>query len=111
MGRGREGGRKVNRQGDVVDENGDIIAKLTEGEVTNCAGREIDNDGDVIDGKGRAVGHDTLIENIPEPPPVEEPEPKESEEEIEARKLEQDKKLAAQMATCISQSIDKNKPS
>ena len=84
MGRGREvsknpaSGHKVNRQGEVVDENGDITAKLTEGEVTNCAGKEVDNDGDVIDGKGRAVGNVTLLEDVPEPLPVEEPEPKES---------------------------------
>jgi hypothetical protein len=65
---------------------------------------------DVVDGKGKAIGHVTLLEDIPEPEPVEE-EPKESEEEIEARKqLEQDKKLASQMAMCVQQSIDKIKP-
>ena len=66
-------GRKVNRQGDVVDENGDIIAKLTEGEVTKCAGKEIDNDGDVVDSKGKVVGHVTLLEDIPAPEEPEEP--------------------------------------
>jgi hypothetical protein len=110
-------GRKVNREGNVVDENGDVIAKLTEGEITKCTGKEIDNDGDVIDGKGKAVGHVTLLEYIPAPPepePEQEPEPeepKESEEEIEQRKqLEQDRKLAGQLAACIEQSIEKIKP-
>lgn len=106
-------GRKVNREGNVVDENGDVIAKLTEGEVTKCAGKEIDDDGDVVDGKGTSIGHVTLLEDIPAPPPEEpkEEEPKESEEEIEKRKqLEQDRKLANQMAGCIQQSIDKIKP-
>lgn len=105
-------GRKVNRQGDVVDENGDIIAKLTEGEVTKCAGKEIDNDGDVVDSKGKVVGHVTLLEDIPAPEEPEEPEePKETEEEIEQRRqLEQDKKLAGQLASCIEQTIDKIKP-
>jgi len=91
----------------VVDENGDIIAKLTEGEVTKCAGKEIDNDGDVVDGKGKSVGHVTLLENIPAPAE----EPKESEEEIaEKKQLAEDKKLAKQMAACVSQSLDKIKP-
>jgi hypothetical protein len=109
-------GRKVNRKGEVMDEAGDIIAKLTEGEITKCAGKSIDNDGDVVDSKGKAIGHVTLLEDIPEPEPEPEPEPvveepKESEEEIEARKqAAQDKKLAGQLASCIEQSIDKIKP-
>jgi hypothetical protein len=99
-------GRKANREGNVVDENGDVIAKLTEGEATKCAGKEIDNNGDVVDGKGKAVGHVTLLERIPAPE-----EPKEPEEEVEKKKqLEQDRKLVAQLATCIEQSVDKIKP-
>jgi hypothetical protein len=99
-------GLKVNREGNVVDENGDIIAKLTEGEATKCAGKEIDNDGDVIDGKGNSVGHVTLLQNIPAPE-----EPEESEEEAaKKRELEQDRKLASQLANCIEQSLDKIKP-
>jgi hypothetical protein len=100
-------GRKVNREGNVVDENGDVIAKLTEGEITKCAGNEIDNDGDVVDGKGNVLGHVNLLADIPEP----EPEPTETEDEIEKRKqLEQDRKLAGQLANCIEQSLDKIKP-
>jgi len=100
-------GRKVNKDGNVVDDSGDVIAKLTEGEIAKCTGKEIDNDGDIINEKGVQVGHVTLIEDIPE----EEAEPEETEEEKEARKqLEQDKKLAGQMATCVQQSIDKIKP-
>ena len=104
-------GRKANREGNVVDENGDVIAKLTEGEVTKCAGKEIDNDGDIINQKGHVVGHVTLLEHIPAPPEEESEEPKESEEEMEKRKqVEQDRKLAGQLATCIEQSIDKLQP-
>ena len=101
-------GRKVNREGNVVDENGDVIAKLTDGEATKCAGKEIDNDGDVVDGKGNSVGHVTLLGDIPAPPPE---EPKESEEEIAKKtQLEQDRKLASQLASCIEQSVGKIKP-
>ncbi|TAQ83845.1 hypothetical protein B7494_g7833 [Chlorociboria aeruginascens] len=110
-------GRKVNREGNVVDENGDIVGKLTEGEVSKCAGQEIDEDGDIVNSKGQTLGHVTLIDDIPpeveaEPEPEPKPEePEETEEEAEKRKqLEQDKKLAAQMATCITNSLDKIKP-
>jgi len=101
-------GRKVNKDGNVVDDAGNVIAKLTEGEVAKCAGKEIDNDGDIINEKGITLGHVTLIEDIPEPEPE---EPEETEEEAEKRKqLEQDKKLAGQMATVVQQSLDKIKP-
>lgn len=100
-------GRKVNKEGNVVDENGDVIAKLTDGDISKCSGKEIDNDGDVVDGKGKSVGHVTLLEDIP--PPQE--EPKESEEETAKKaQLEQDRKLAGQLANCIEGSIDKIKP-
>jgi len=105
-------GRKVNREGLVVDENGDTIAKLTDGDITKCSGKEIDEDGDVYNQKGQVIGHVTLLDDIPPEPEVEaEPEPEETPEEIEARKqLETDKKLAGQMAMCIQQSLDKINP-
>jgi len=106
-------GRKVNREGNVVDENGDVIGKLTDGDVLKCAGKSIDDDGDVVDQKNKVLGHVTLLENIP-PEPEPEPEPEvaaEDPEEVEKkRKLEEDRKLAGQMATCIEGSIDKIRP-
>jgi hypothetical protein len=130
-------GRKVNREGNVVDEDGkhwrlilqnlpnytvltlgtgDVIAKLTDGDITKCAGKEIDEDGDVYNLKNQVIGHVTLLEDIPpepeaEPEPEPEPEPTESPEEIAERKqLEMDKKLAGQLAMCIQQSLDKINP-
>jgi hypothetical protein len=108
-------GRKVNREGNVVDENGDVIAKLTDGDIKKCAGKEIDEDGDVYNQKNQVIGHVTLLEDIPEPEPEPEPEvepePTESPEEIKEREqLEQDKKLAGQLAMCIQQSLDKIQP-
>jgi len=106
-------GRKVNREGNVVDENGDLIAKLTEGEITKCSGKEIDADGDVYNSKNQVIGHVTLLDDIPaEPEPEPEPEePKESQEEIDAKKqIEQDRKLASRMAFTIQESIDKITP-
>ncbi|OTB09372.1 hypothetical protein M426DRAFT_6646 [Hypoxylon sp. CI-4A] len=99
-------GRRVNREGNVVDENGDIIGKLTSGLLSECAGKKIDDDGDVVDGKDKVLGHCSLLSEIPEP--VEE---EESEEEKQARlQIEQDRKIAGQIAFCIEQSLDKIKP-
>jgi hypothetical protein len=99
-------GCKVSKEGTVVDENGNTIAKLTDGDVSRCAGKEVDDEGDIITGKGDRIGSVTLLADIPAPE-----EPKESPEEAEKRKeLEQDKKLAKQMASCVQQSIDKIQP-
>jgi hypothetical protein len=107
-------GRKVNREGNVVDEDGDVIAKLTDGDIQKCAGKEIDEDGDVYNQKNQVIGHVTLLEDIPPEPEAEpepEPEPTETAEEIEERKqLETDKKLAGQLAMCVQQSLDKINP-
>ena len=91
---------------------GDVIAKLTDGDIQKCAGKEIDEDGDVYNQKNQVIGHVTLLEDIPPEPEAEpEPEPTESPEEIEERKqLETDKKLAGQLAMCIQQSLDKINP-
>ncbi|KAI2629971.1 hypothetical protein GGR54DRAFT_587159 [Hypoxylon sp. NC1633] len=98
-------GRRVNREGNVVDENGDLTGKLTSGLLSECAGKKIDDDGDVVDGKGKVLGHCSLLSEIPEPTD------EETEEEKEERlKLEQDRKIAGQIASCIEQSLDKIKP-
>lgn len=103
-------GRRVNKQGDIVDENGDVMGKLTTGDLGQCIGKKIDEDGDVVDGKGNKLGHCSLLAEIPEPEPEPEPET-ESEEERQARlQLEQDRKIAGQIASCIEQSLDKIKP-
>lgn len=104
-------GRRVNKQGDIVDENGDVMGKLTTGDLGQCIGKKIDEDGDVVDGKGNKLGHCSLLAEIPEPEPEPEPEPTETEEERAARlQLEQDRKIAGQIGSCIEQSLDKIKP-
>ncbi|KAI1112276.1 hypothetical protein F5Y14DRAFT_277994 [Nemania sp. NC0429] len=104
-------GRRVNREGNVVDENGDVIGKLTSGELSQCIGKQIDDDGDVVDQKGTALGHCSLLAEIPEEEPEPEPEPEETEEEREKRlRTEQDRKIAAQICFCLTQSLDKIKP-
>ncbi|PKS12455.1 hypothetical protein jhhlp_000661 [Lomentospora prolificans] len=96
-------GRKVNREGNVVDAEGNIIGKLTSGELTICSGKEIDSDGDVVDSKGNTVGHVSLLADIP-------PETETPEEKAKREQEENDKKLAKQMAACITQCLDRIKP-
>lgn len=38
-------GLKVNKEGNVINNDGDIIAKLTNGDIAQCRGKEIDDDG------------------------------------------------------------------
>ncbi|CRK41203.1 hypothetical protein BN1708_008470 [Verticillium longisporum] len=100
-------GLKVNKQGDVY-RDGELVARLTSGELSVCSGAEIDDDNDVINHKGTPVGHVTAIADIPEPEPE---EPKESEEEKKAREeAEQDEKIAKNLASQVEQSLDKIRP-
>jgi hypothetical protein len=104
--KGALAGLHVNQEGNVVDSNGNVVAKLTSGDPLVCSGLEIDDDGDVINSKGQAVGHVNLLSEIPQ-----EEEVGETAEEKEAREqMEQDKKLAKQMAMCLEQCLDKVKP-
>ncbi|RFU27349.1 hypothetical protein B7463_g9009, partial [Scytalidium lignicola] len=105
-------GYKVNKEGKVIDDNGDIIAKLTDGDISKCAGCKIDNDGDVINSKGTNVGHVTLLKDIPPEEPKETPEQiKEREkQEEEEKERAQDRKLAAQLANIVENGVDKIKP-
>ncbi|KAH8800505.1 hypothetical protein F5884DRAFT_825110 [Xylogone sp. PMI_703] len=105
-------GYKVNKEGNVIDDSGDILAKLTEGDISRCAGCEIDNDGDVINSKGITIGHVTLLKDITPEKPKETPEQLEErkKEEEEEKQKAQDRKLAAQLANIIENSVDKIKP-
>ena len=49
-------GYKVNKSGNVVNEDGDILARLVEGELEACAGKKINENGEVIDAEGNVLG-------------------------------------------------------
>ena len=66
-------GRRVNREVNVVDEDGNLIVSI---------GTELDDDGDVVDGKGTIIGRLSLLGEIPEPEPTESPEEKEKREQL-----------------------------
>lgn len=49
-------GLKVNKKGQVLDEDGEPIGELAEGEVSECAGKKINEKGEVLDKDGNVIG-------------------------------------------------------
>ena len=70
-------GLKVNKKGEVLNEDGEPIARVSEGEITELAGKKINDKGEVLDKDGNVIGK---VELIPEAFP-------EVEAEAEAPKL------------------------
>ena len=100
-------GHHVNREGEVRDDNGELIGRLTEGNLGSCIGKEIDDNGYVVDNDGNRIGECTLIENIEEPEEEEGP----TEEELEAlRKKEEDAAIAKKMTYILKETLDKMEP-
>ncbi|KAL9045138.1 MAG: hypothetical protein Q9214_001779 [Letrouitia sp. 1 TL-2023] len=58
-------GLKVNKKGEVVNEDGDPIARLVEGELADVTGKKINEKGEVLDADGNVIGK---VELIPEEP-------------------------------------------
>jgi hypothetical protein len=50
-------GLVVNKEGFVVEENGNVVGKVGEGDAKKLVGRAVDEDGDILDKKGSVVGH------------------------------------------------------
>ena len=49
-------GFKVDKRGHVLDEEGEIIGELFEGDLIDCVRQKVDNNGDVLDDSGVPVG-------------------------------------------------------
>ncbi|GAB7341509.1 hypothetical protein MBLNU457_7729t2 [Dothideomycetes sp. NU457] len=49
-------GLKVNKKGKVLDEDGEEIGELVQGEVADCAGKKINEKGEVLDADGNVIG-------------------------------------------------------
>ena len=54
-------GRKVNKKGKVLDEDGEEIGELRDGELSECAGKKINDKGEVLDKNGNLVGHVNVV--------------------------------------------------
>ena len=98
-------GLRVNKQGEVRDRNGDLIGRLTSGDLGHCVGLEIDDNGYVVDNDGNKVGEVTLLENIAE-------EDEEEEEELSEEELQrkQDAEIADKMANICQQTLERIQP-
>ncbi|KPI41174.1 uncharacterized protein AB675_7866 [Cyphellophora attinorum] len=70
-------GLKVNKKGFVLDEEGEQIAKLVEGELEDCAGKKLNDKGEVLDKEGNVIGKVELIPQEGE----EEGEPEEEDDD------------------------------
>ena len=54
-------GLKVNKKGQVLDEDGEPIAQVSEGEIADLAGKKINDKGEVLDKDGNVIGKVELI--------------------------------------------------
>ena len=98
-------GFRVNKEGEVRDENGDLIGRLTQGDLGHCVGQEIDDGGNVVDVDGNKIGECTLLENIAD----DYEGPTEAELE-EARKRDEERQIAEKMAGICSQTLERVQP-
>ena len=99
-------GMRVNKEGEVRDENGDLVGRLTDGALGHCVGQEIDDNGNVVDQDGNKIGECTLLENIDE----EEYEGPSEEELAEAAKREEEREIAQKMNTICQQTLERVQP-
>ena len=70
-------GLKVNKKGEVVNEEGDPIARVSEGELSDLVGKKINENGEVLDSEGKVIGK---VELIPQEPEEDQPEDAAGEE-------------------------------
>ncbi|KAI9877581.1 MAG: hypothetical protein M1830_003510 [Pleopsidium flavum] len=61
-------GLKVNKKGEVLNEDGEPVAKLSEGELADVAGKKINDKGEIIDKEGNVIGKVEMIPQEPEEP-------------------------------------------
>ena len=54
-------GRKVNKKGVILDEDGEIIGELRDGELSDCAGKKVNDKGEVLDKEGNIIGHANIV--------------------------------------------------
>jgi len=71
-------GLKVNKKGKVLDEEGEEVGELVEGEIQDCAGKKINEKGEVVDKDGNVLGKVKALPKMVE----QEPEPETEEVEV-----------------------------
>lgn len=56
-------GLKVNKKGKIINEDGEEIGELTQGELSECAGKKVNAKGEVLDKDGNIIGR---VKTIPQ---------------------------------------------
>ncbi|KAI9811341.1 MAG: hypothetical protein M1827_005501 [Pycnora praestabilis] len=74
-------GMKVNKKGEVLNEDGEPIARLSEGELSDVAGKKLNDKGEILDKDGKVIGKVELLEAAKEEVEGEEGEEGEGAEE------------------------------
>jgi Protein of unknown function (DUF3659) len=59
-------GLKVNKKGEVLDEEGEAVGRLIEGEIADVAGKKINDKGEILDKDGNVVGKVEVLEKAEE---------------------------------------------
>lgn len=99
-------GCKVNKEGEIRDSAGDLLGRLTSGDLGQCVGCEVSDSNNVVDSDGNNIGVATLLENIAEEEEEEIPED-ETEEEKQAR---EQRELAKKMTSITKNTIEQMNP-
>jgi hypothetical protein len=55
-------GRKLNKKGNIIDDEGEVIGKLVEGHLKKCAGKIPNEKGDILDDKRNVIGKVEIVE-------------------------------------------------
>lgn len=55
-------GRKINKKGNILDDEGEVLAKLVEGDPKECAGKIPNENGEILDKDGNVIGRVEVVE-------------------------------------------------
>ncbi|KAF2675396.1 hypothetical protein BT63DRAFT_36241 [Microthyrium microscopicum] len=84
-------GLKVNKKGQILNEDGDVIGELVDGDIEKCAGQKCNEKGEVLDKKGNVIGR---VKTLPQA--GENPEEEGAEEGAEGVEGEEAKEEGAE---------------
>jgi len=54
-------GKKINKKGQILDDDGEPIGELADGELKDCTGKKVNEQGEVLDKQGNVVGHVRVV--------------------------------------------------
>jgi len=63
-------GLKVNKKGQVLNEDGEPVGELTSGQLSECAGQKINGIGEVLNSKGKVIGHVRTLPSAKDEPDI-----------------------------------------